>query len=103
MAIKKDLPQIQRGAIGIALTFQTNTDMTATDSLKLIMKVGSTKIEKNLDETHITNPGTGEVKYTTQEGDLAMTGRYKAQIIDTTAGVFLPSKVVEFEVIGNVE
>jgi hypothetical protein len=100
---KKVLPTLPRNAIGIALTFQTATDLTNSTDFKLVLKVGNTKIEKDLTESHITNPGTGEVRYITVEDDLGIVGKYKAQLIDTTAGVFLPSEIVEFEVIPNVE
>ena len=103
MAVKKILPEIQKDSIGIALTFQTGTPLTDTTSMKLVLKVGSTIIEKLLNESHISNPATGEVVYTTVEDDLAIVGRYKGQIIDTTAGVYLPSKPFEFEVKANVE
>jgi hypothetical protein len=100
---KKVLPTLPKDAVGIALTFQTSTDLTNTTDLKLVMKVGSTVIEKDLDETNITNPGTGEVRYITVADDLGIIGKYKAQLIDITAGVYLPSEIVEFEVISNVE
>jgi hypothetical protein len=91
-----------KGSVGITLTFQTKIPLTNTTDMKLKLKVGATLIERDLTEANI-NTTTGDVTYTTQEGDLDIVGKYKGQVIDVTEGVYIPSQIFEFKVVDNVE
>lgn len=102
MALKVETPEIRQNAIGFVFTFRTNTDMTNTTDLKLIIKNDSSRKEKVLTTTNITNPANGEVSYAAQDDDLSTLGIYQFQLIDVTNGVFLPSDIMKFKVVENL-
>jgi hypothetical protein len=98
----KNIPQIRQNATGFVLTLRTNTSLENSTDLKLIIKSDLERKEKELNSTHITNSANGEVSYTIQDGDLSATGKHKVQVIDVTGELFLPSEIVEFNVVENL-
>ena len=95
--------KIQQDTVGLRLNMVTGADLTdTTDMILVLAKSAKVRKEIPLTASNISNPATGEVFYITQVGDLPEPGDWFGQIIDVTAGRFIPSEVWEFTVEKNI-
>ena len=97
------LDKLQQNSIGLRLQMVTGADLTdTTDMILVLAKSAKVRKQSPLTASNISKPATGEIFYITQEGDLPEPGDWFGQVIDVTAGRFIPSEVFEFTVEKNI-
>jgi hypothetical protein len=105
MSANIQIPTIQQNAYGFRLQLRTGIPLLDTTELELKISPPAPAdiITRSLYDDNIVDRQKGIVGYDVQQGDFAVTGTYKIQLIDVTPGRHLPSRIVRFRVVSNLQ